>query len=147
MADTLDHLLSDYFTGRLEANIKLRKLELRYMKNGVPDENIGGGRKQNDYSNPIEAAMIKEERDDKLQTWLLQKEIVSVFFGLAIDNHQRILKARYGNGLSWVAIAQQEHVDVRTCIRWRDDFKDGIMGHLLATLKPMSFLSHKSGSN
>ena len=147
MADTLDHLLSDYFTGRLEANIELRKLELRYMKNGVPDENIGGGRKQNDYNNPVEAAMIKEERDDKLQTWLLQKEIVSVFFGLAIDNHQRILKARYGNGLSWVAIAQQEHVDVRTCIRWRDDFKDGIMGHLLATLKPMSFLSHKSGSN
>ncbi|MCM6769038.1 RinA family protein [Weissella paramesenteroides] len=45
MADKIDHLLTDYFTGQLEANIKLRKLELSYHNDH--DDNIGGGRMQN----------------------------------------------------------------------------------------------------
>ncbi|WP_238335404.1 RinA family protein [Weissella paramesenteroides] len=42
MADKIDHLLTDYFTGQLEANIKLRKLELSHHTNH--DDNVGGGR-------------------------------------------------------------------------------------------------------
>ena len=45
MADKIDHLLTDYFTGKLEANIKLRKLELSHYINH--DDNVGGGRMQN----------------------------------------------------------------------------------------------------
>lgn len=73
MADRLDHLLSDYFTGRLATNIRLRKMELQFNSDRTPDENIGGGRKQNDYNNPVELRMIREQRDTQLQQWILQK--------------------------------------------------------------------------
>ena len=129
MADVLDKVLSDYFTGRLEANIELRKMEIQYNVNRTPDENIGGGRKQNDYNNTIELR-------------ILQKNIIDVFYPTAVDYQQRVLKARYGMHESWIYIALAEHVEIRTVIRWRDDFKDGILGHLLSTLKPMSFLGH-----
>ncbi|KAA8457505.1 DUF722 domain-containing protein [Weissella paramesenteroides] len=142
MADVLDKVLSDYFTGRLEANIKSRKMEIQYNVNRTPDENIGGGRKQNDYNNPIELRMIKEQQDEQLQNWILQKNIIDVFYPTAVDYQQRVLKARYGLHESWIDIALAEHVEIRTVIRWRDDFKDGILGHLLSTLKPMSFLGH-----
>ena len=142
MADMLDKVLGDYFTGRLEANIKLRKMEIQYNVNRTPDENIGGGRKQNDYNNPIELRMIKEQQDDQLQNWIMQKNIIDIFYPTAVDYQQRVLEARYGMRKSWIDIALAEHVEIRTVIRWRDDFKDGIRGHLLSTLKPMSFLGH-----
>ena len=138
MADRLDKLLSDYFTGRLVANIQLRRMELQFNSDCTPDENVGGGRKQNDYNNPIELRMIREQNDTQLQQWLLQKHIIDTFYNITIESQQRVLEARYGNKDSWVKIANNEHVDERTCIRWRDDFKDGIAGHLGTTLKPMS---------
>ena len=95
MADVLDKVLSDYFTGRLEANIELRKMEIQYNVNRTPDENIGGGRKQNDYNNPIELRMIKEQQDDQLQNWTLQKNIINMFYPTAVDYQQRVLRARY----------------------------------------------------
>ncbi|KAA8433630.1 DUF722 domain-containing protein [Weissella paramesenteroides] len=141
MADKLDKVLNDYFTGRLEANIKLRKLEIKFNSDRVPDENVGGGRKQNDYNNPVEMAMIREQQDEQLQNWIMQKNIIDLFYPTIVDYQQRVLKARYGMHENWVDIALDEHVNVRTVIRWRDDFKDGILGHLLSTLKPVSFLS------
>lgn len=144
MADKLDKLLSDYFTGRLEANIKLRKMEIQYNVNRTPDENVGGGRKQNDYNNPVELRMINEQNDDQLQNWILQKNIIDTFYPTSVDYQQRVLKSRYGMRKSWVEIALDEHVDVRTVIRWRDDFKSGIEGHLMSTF-PMSFSCQLSG--
>lgn len=53
MADKLDKVLSDYFTGRLDMNMKMRRLELKYNLDRTPDENIGGGRKQNGSSSTV----------------------------------------------------------------------------------------------
>ena len=147
MADRLDKLLSDYFTGRLATNIRLRKMELQFNSDRTPDENIGGGRKQNDYNNPVELRMIREQRDTQLQQWILQKDIIDMIYNITIESQQCVLKARYGNQLSWVKVAEEVHVDERTCIRWRDDFKSGIAGHLGETLKPLSISRQLSVMN
>jgi len=42
VADKIDELLSDYFSGKIEMQIKLRKLDLQTPL--VHDENIGGGK-------------------------------------------------------------------------------------------------------
>ena len=122
MADKLDHILSDYFTGKLEANIKLRKLELSNYNNH--DDNVGGGRMQNNIVRNTETTMLKVESDILIQDWLYASQIIELVFGLELDNVQRVIKARYGQRRTWIDISMSEHVDVRTVIRWRDDFKN-----------------------
>ena len=122
MADKLDHILSDYFTGKLEANIKLRKLELSHYNNH--DDNVGGGRMQNNIVRNTETTMLKVESDILIQDWLYASQIIELVFGLELDNVQRVIKARYGQRRTWIDISMSEHVDVRTLSRWRDDFKN-----------------------
>ena len=43
MADRVDSILRDYFSGRLDLRIKQREYELRNDR-GPTDENIGGGK-------------------------------------------------------------------------------------------------------
>lgn len=122
MADKIDHLLTDYFTGQLEANIKLRKLELSYHNDH--DDNVGGGRMQNNIVRNTETTMLKVESDRLIQDWLYTSQVIELMFALELDNVQRIIKARYGQRRTWIDISMSEHVDVRTLSRWRDDFKN-----------------------
>lgn len=122
MADKIDHLLTDYFTGQLEANIKLRKLELSHYINH--DDNVGGGRMQNNIVRNTETTMLKVESDRLIQDWLYASQVIELMFALELDNVQRIIKARYGQRRTWIDISMSEHVDVRTLSRWRDDFKN-----------------------
>ena len=122
MADKIDHLLTDYFTGQLEANINLRKLELSYHNDH--DDNVGGGRMQNNITRNTEVTMLKVESDRLIQDWLYASQVIDLMFALELDNVQRIIKARYGQRRTWIDISMSEHVDVRTLSRWRDDFKN-----------------------
>ena len=122
MADKLDHLLSDYFTGKLESEMKLRKLELQYHNNH--DENVGGGRMQNNLTRVAETTMIHIESDPKLQLYAYQKEIIETVLSIMPNNVIRVVKSFYGSKNSWITISMNENVDERTCVRWRDDFKN-----------------------
>lgn len=122
MADKIDHLLTDYFTGQLEANIKLRKLELSHYTNH--DDNVGDGRIQNNIIRNTEIIMLKAESDRLIQDWLYASQVIELMFALELDNVQRIIKARYGQRRTWIDISMSEHVDVRTLSRWRDNFKN-----------------------
>lgn len=133
MADKLDKVLSDYFTGVIDTNIKLRKLELKFNFDRTPDENIGGGRKQNDYNNPVESAMIRELQDEELQAWIWQKQVIEMWYNITVKPQRTILYERYGRKKSWLAISLIAHADERTCRDWRDRFKDGISGWLSDT--------------
>nr|CCC56325.1 transcriptional activator-phage associated [Weissella thailandensis fsh4-2] len=132
MADRLDDLLHDYFTGKLNVDINIRKLELQFNSNRTPDENVGGGRKQNDFNYPVENRMIREQNDEYLQAMLYQKTVIEMMLGVTIESRKRVLNARYGQGKSWIEIGLDEHVDERTVREWRDDFKSGL-GHWLAS--------------
>lgn len=133
MADKLDKVLSDYFTGVIDTNIKLRKLELKFDFDRTPDENIGGGRKQNDYNNPVESSMIRELQDEELQAWIWQKQVIEMWYNITVKPQRTILYERYSRKKSWLAISLIVHADERTCREWRDRFKDGISGWLSDT--------------
>ena len=136
MADKLDKLLSDYFTGRLDMNMKMRRLELKYNLDRTLDENIGGGRKQNDYNNAVEMAMIREQNDGYLKDLQYQKDMIEMMLSTTVDCRKRVLVAKYGRQETWVTIALNEHVDERTVRAWRDDFKEVIgiwLGESLGT--------------
>lgn len=64
MADKIDELLSDYFSGKIEMQIKLRKLDLQTPL--VHDENIGGGKAQNKHVRPVDDMLIREDEDPVL---------------------------------------------------------------------------------
>ena len=136
MADKLDKLLSDYFTGRLETNMKMRQLELKYNLDRTPDENIGGGRKQNDYNNAVETSMIREQNDGYLKDLQYQKDMIEMMLSTTVDCRQRVLVAKYGRHETWTKIAFDEHVDERTVRAWRDDFKEVVGIWLGESLKP-----------
>ena len=138
MADKLDKVLSDYFTGRLDMNMKMRRLELKYNLDRTPDENIGGGRKQNDYNNAVETSMIREQNDRYLKDLRYQKDMIELMLSTTIDCRQRVLIAKYGRHETWTKIAFDEHVDERTVRAWRDEFKEVVgiwLGESLTTTR------------
>ena len=138
MADKLDKLLSDYFTGRLDMNMKMRRLELKYNLDRTPDENVGGGRKQNDYNNAVEMSMIREQNDRYLKDLRYQKDMIELMLSTTIDCRQRVLIAKYGRHETWTKIAFDEHVDERTVRAWRDEFKEVVgiwLGESLTTTR------------
>ncbi|MDF8367000.1 DUF722 domain-containing protein [Weissella paramesenteroides] len=112
MADKLDHLLTDYFSGKLESEMRLRKLELQYHNNH--DENVGGGRMQNNLTRVAETTMIHIESDPKLQLYAYQKEIIETVLSIMPDNVVRVVKSFYGSKNSLIAISMDEHISERT---------------------------------
>jgi DNA-directed RNA polymerase specialized sigma subunit len=128
LADSLDRVLSDYFTGKLEILIAVRKMELKTHVD--VDENIGGGRAQNKYSNPILDNMIREEEDEILTELVNQKYMIEAFYRAAPDQVKKVLQMVYQANKTWEAIALTMNVDRTTVIRWRLDFKNGIVSHL-----------------
>ena len=122
MADKLDHLLSDYFTGKLAMNMKMRRLEMQYHNNH--DENIGGGRMQNNLNRVAEMNMIYIDSDPKLKLYAYQKEVLETILAVMPDNVIRVVKAYYGDKKSCIAISIDEHVDERTVRSWRDKYKE-----------------------
>ena len=138
MADVLDKVLSDYFTGRLDMNMKMRRLELKYNLDRTPDENIGGGRKQNDYNNAVEMSMIREQNDGYLKDLQYQKDMIEMMLSTTVDCRKRVLIAKYGRHETWTKIAFDEHVDERTVRAWRDEFKEVVgiwLGESLTTTR------------
>lgn len=97
MADKLDHVLSDYFTGRLDANIKASEIVKQF------------GQAINQCH---------------LDMWLFQRHVIDSVLQLESEQHIKTFIARYGNHDSWDDVAIEASVDKRTCQRWRDSFKN-----------------------
>lgn len=121
MADKIDKMLSDYFTGKLDIDIKLRKLELSYHSND--DENIGGGRMQNNIVRGAEITMQKLDDDYTLQRLTYIKEVMSMMFDTQTEAVQKIIKERYGRNKSWLAVSMIVHIDERSARERRNEFK------------------------
>lgn len=97
------------------------KLELQYHNHH--DENVGGGRMQNNLNRVAETTIIHIENDPQLQLYNYQKEIIETVLSFMPDKVIRVVKDYYGNKSSWVALSMNEHVDERTVRHWRDSFK------------------------
>lgn len=100
MADKIDKMMSDYFTGKLDVDIKMRKLELSYHSND--DENIGGGRMQNNVVRGAEITMQKLDDDYMLMRLTYIKEVIGMMFDTQTETVQKIIQERYGRKKSWL---------------------------------------------
>ncbi|QIL51250.1 DUF722 domain-containing protein [Weissella coleopterorum] len=90
------------------------------------DENIGGGKLENDYKNPVEGAMSKIEMSEELNNLIRQEYIIGSFYKSARPDIQEVLVDKYRDNKSWDKIADDRHIDEKTARRWRDDFKNGV---------------------
>jgi len=130
MADRIDSILRDYFSGRLDLKIRQREYELRNDR-GPTDENIGGGKALNKHARPLDDMMIRLESDKTLQTLVKQKEDVERWIATFEPDKQKVVAYYYASkSVTWVKVAQQFHISERTAIAWRTEVKH-ILGAVL----------------
>ncbi|KRN75656.1 hypothetical protein IV73_GL000148 [Weissella kandleri] len=121
MADKLDKLLTDYFTGRLDILIKQREQELRNPKR--PEDLNKDIKAANSYSNAVENILMKLEDDDTLQQLENLRGQIKALVDMFDDQHKQVYFARYRNKLSWKTIEWTYFVDERTGRRWCNELK------------------------
>lgn len=130
MADRIDSILRDYFSGRLELKIKQREYELRNER-GPTDENIGGGRAQNKQSRPVDDMLIRLEKDVLLQKLIKQKEDLERWIATFEPEKQKVVAYYYSSkSVTWLKVAQQFHISESTARSYRVDVKH-ILGAVL----------------
>lgn len=130
MADRIDSILRDYFSGRLDLKIKQREYELRNDR-GPVDENIGGGKALNKHARPLDDMMIRLESDKTLQMLIKQKEDVKRWIATFEPDKQKVVAYYYASkSVTWVKVAQQFHIGESTAKSWRVEVKH-ILGAVL----------------
>lgn len=130
MADRIDRILRDYFSGRLDLKIKQREYEIRH-DTGPVDENIGGGRAQNKQARPLDDMLIRLESDELLQVMTKQKEDIERWVATFDKSKQKVVAYYYASKtVTWVKVSQQFHISERTAIAWRTEVKH-ILGAVL----------------
>ena len=130
MADRIDSILRDYFSGRLDLKIKQREYEIRNDR-GPADENIGGGKALNKHNRPVEDMRIRIDEDSYLSSLNKQKEDVERWIATFEPDKQKVVAYYYASkSVTWVKVAQQFHISERTAIAWLTEVKH-ILGAVL----------------
>lgn len=130
MADRIDKILRNYYSGRLRMMIDQREYELR-NESGPVDENIGGGRAQNKHTRPFDDLIIKIDSDKELTRLRKQKEDVERWIATFEPDKQKVVAYYYASkSVTWVKVAQQFHISERTAQAWRIEVKH-ILGAVL----------------
>ncbi|WP_273709200.1 DUF722 domain-containing protein [Leuconostoc mesenteroides] len=106
MADRIDRYLSDYYSGVIDMQIKLRKIELQTPE--TVDENIGGGTAQNKENRVLDNQIIIEESDYALQSFIRDKWCMSNFLKILTEEERAMLSLRYDRRRkrSWSQVAR-----------------------------------------
>lgn len=130
MADRIDSILRDYFSGRLELKIQQREYEIRNDR-GPTDENIGGGKALNKHNRPVEDMRIRIDEDRYLSKLNKQKEDVERWIATFEPDKQKVVAYYYASkSVTWNKVAQQFHISERTAMSWRIEVKH-ILGAVL----------------
>lgn len=118
MGYTVDQLFTDYFSGTIEKQIAWRRFELRF-DNPVRDENIGGGKKQNEISRALDNQIIREESDPEIIQLTIRYESVKQFMQTIDQQIVTILDYHYDEQKHyvWPKIAQIMYKSKSQCIR------------------------------
>lgn len=130
MADRIDKILRNYYSGRLRMMIDQREYELR-NESGPVDENIGGGRAQNKHTRPFDDLIIKIDSDKEITRLRKQKEDIERWIATFEPDKQKVVAYYYASkSVTWVKVAQQFHISERTAQAWRIEVKH-ILGAVL----------------
>ncbi|ADG41463.1 hypothetical protein LKI_09620 [Leuconostoc kimchii IMSNU 11154] len=93
MADKIDKFLSDYYSGVIEMQIRLRIRELETPTSF--DENIGGGKAENKRNIQTENDIIIQESDYILQSFIRDRWFMSNFLKVLTSEERAMLELRY----------------------------------------------------
>lgn len=126
MADKVDKLLTDYFTGDLQRKISMRVDMLNTVQE--IDENTGGGRAQYKYSNAVENKMITEESDAELVALRHNKKVIDSWTSGMDEVRYQVMKEMYCRHKTWDKIALDNGVSRTTMAEWRKELKFSIEG-------------------
>lgn len=130
MADRIDSILRDYFSGRLELKINQREYEIRNDR-GPTDENIGGGKALNKHNRPVEDMRIRIDEDRYLSKLNKQKEDVERWIATFEPEKQKVVRYYYASkAVTWTKVAQQFHIAESTARAYRVEVKH-ILGAVL----------------
>lgn len=118
MKYTVDQLFTDYFSGTIEKQIAWRRFELRF-DNPVRDENIGGGKKQNEINRALDNKIIREESDPEIVRLTIRYESVKQFMMTLDPQLVKMLEYHYDeqNNYVWPKIAEMAYKSKSQCIR------------------------------
>lgn len=105
MADRIDKYLSDYFSGVIDMQIRLRIRELETPTSF--DENIGGGKAENKRNIQTENDIIIQESDYILQSFIRDRWFMSNFLKVLTSEERAMLELRYDRRRkrSWLQVA------------------------------------------
>lgn len=159
MADRIDRILRDYFSGLLDLKIMQREEDLRrphaddedkYQEivkkdkltgkiyttwkkvySRTDDDNIGGGRAQNKHSRPADDEFIRIQMDPVLNKLKSQREDIQRWLA-TYEPHKRMVVGYYYSSrlITWTKVAQKYHISERTAMGWRAEIKH-ILGAVL----------------
>lgn len=130
MADRIDSILRDYFSGRLDLKIKQREYEIRNDR-GPVDENIGGGKALNKHNRPVEDMRIRIDEDRYYKKLMKQKEDVERWIATFEPEKQKVVRYYYASkAVTWTNVAQQFHIAESTARSYRVEVKH-ILGSVL----------------
>ena len=130
MADRIDSILRDYFSGRLDLKIKQREYELR-NDHGPTDENIGGGKALNKHNRPVEDMRIRLDEDRYLSALIKQQQDVERWIATFEPEKQKVVAYYYASrSVTWTKVAQQFHIGESTARAYRVEIKH-ILGAVL----------------
>lgn len=117
MADRIDKYLSDYFSGVIEMQIRLRIRELETPTSF--DENMGGGKAENKRNIQTENDIIIQESDYILQSFIRDKWFMSNFLKVLTAEERAMLELRYDRRRkrSWVQVASILSKSESQCFR------------------------------
>lgn len=123
MADRIDSILRDYFSGRLDLKIKQRKYEIRNDR-GPTEENIGGCKALNKHGRPLDDMMIRLESDKTLQVLTKQKEDVERWIATFQSDKQKVVKYYYASkSVTWTKVTHQLDIAESPAKAWRVEVK------------------------
>ncbi|CAH1857599.1 DUF722 domain-containing protein [Convivina intestini] len=138
MADKIDKLFSDYFSGVINMRIQVRRLELGLPKQ--TDENIGGGRALNVNRNPVDSKLIAEESDRELKYLFTEIRMIEEFLKTITNDMIKLLKWRYDtrDRHTWQLISYKMHKSKSQCQRDLNFVKEQFENSIWSRLVDMS---------
>lgn len=120
MADEVDRLFTNFFSGMTEKQLAFAKWEIR-QRIGNTEENIGGSRgsRHNGQRSLVENNLIREESDPIIRQLEKEIRIVRDFCSTIRGEDVTLLQYRYDrkNHLIWPLIANKMFKSERQCKR------------------------------
>lgn len=126
MADKVDQLFRDYFSGRLQNAIAFRKHELGHTDKPT-DENVGGGKLENvnGHQEKVEGVIIKEDLDEELSFLVRQYDAMREFVSVIDMELYNTLDYYYNDQkhFVWEKVARLIHKSKEQCMEDRNKAK------------------------